>query len=93
MKKKLITFILLLFFTVNIYYKLTMSYTCKKCNKLIKYKNKLVNGYKIRYKECGCGFSVVDVISPQGESVKDIIGAKAIERMLHSETSRVKING
>ncbi|MGC8685466.1 MAG: hypothetical protein ACP5QW_00470 [bacterium] len=52
-----------------------------------------MNGYKIKYKECGCGWSVVDVISPEGESVKGIIGVKAIERMLHSETSRVKIDG
>jgi|YelNatPaOPRAMG01_1025707.scaffolds.fasta_scaffold12218_3 hypothetical protein len=70
-----------------------MSYICKKCNKPIKYKNKITAGYRIKYKECDCGWTVVDVVSPEGESVKDIIGLKAIERMLHSETSRVKING
>ncbi len=70
-----------------------MSYTCKTCNKPIKYKNKSVDGYTIRYKECGCGWIAVDVISPEGESVKDVIGLKAIERMLHSGKSQVKIHG
>lgn len=70
-----------------------MSYICKKCNKPIKYRSKLVDGYRIRYKECGCGWLAVDVVSPEGESVKDVIGLKAIERMLHSGKSQVKING
>ncbi len=35
----------------------------------------------------------LDVVSPEGQSVKDIINLKVIEKMLHSEKSQVKING
>lgn len=57
------------------------------------YKNKHIDGYKIRYRECGCGWITIDVVSPEGQSVKDIIGLKVIEKMLHSGKSQVKING
>ncbi len=70
-----------------------MKYTCKKCNKPVNYRSKLVSGYRIKYKECGCGWAALDVLSPEGQSVKDVVGLKAVERMLHSEKSQVKIHG
>lgn len=70
-----------------------MKYICKKCNKPVAYRNRQIGGYKIRYRECDCGWAAIDVVSPEGQSVKDVIGLKAIERMLHSGKSQVKING
>ena len=69
-----------------------MSYTCKKCNKIISYKIKAVDGYKIKYRVCNCGRRVTDVLSPEGQSIKDIISIPVLERMLHSENSKIKIN-
>lgn len=70
-----------------------MKNICKKCNKPVHYRYRYVDGYRISYKECDCGWTAVDVLSPAGQSVKDILGQKAVERMLHSEKSQVKIHG
>ncbi len=70
-----------------------MRFICKRCNQSVSYKSRNVDGYRIKYKECGCGWTTTDVVSPEGHSVKDVIGLKTVEKMLHSKRSRVKVNG
>lgn len=65
--------------------------TCKKCNSLFNQEEHKIENYNIIILKCKCNWKLVDVIDNDGNSLKEILDRKIIEKMLRSKFSNIKL--